>query len=140
MKTNINSIEDVEMVSGMLHDATILFEEIKFNKETKVFSAVFNRHMWEQTKRKGIFRKMEMQAVHSMLTFENVSSMKIDTENEIYPTNEISCLEAEGSKINIFFHNDVVITLEVEKYCGNLNDLDQPWDITGPISLSFGKD
>ena len=124
----------------MLHDATISFDEINYAEESKTFTAVFNRHMWENAKRRGIFRRMKIQAVHSKLTFENVLSMKINSEKKLYPINEVNWVEADGPSVKIHFHNDVVITLEIDKVSGNLEDLDQPWDIKGPFSISFGKD
>ena len=81
-----------------------------------------------------------MQAVHSRLTFQNVKSVIFDIEKQSNPTYEVSLIEANGSNINVHFHDGTVIRLEVDEIKGSLVDLDQPWDIKGPRSLSFGKD
>ena len=68
--------------------------------------------------------------------------MKINTisEKKLYCLNEVNWIEADGSNVKIHFHNNALITLEMEKFSGILEDLDRPWDIKGPFSISFGKD
>ena len=137
---NIQTIDDINEGSGLLHDATITTKEISFNKEQRTFRAIFNRHKWEESKRRGFLRKMKMQAVHSKLSFEDVKSMVIDDYKSPYPTFEVNFIEVSDLNVNIVFHNDIAIRLVLESYNGKLEDLDEPWDIEGPASLSFGKD
>lgn len=140
MNLSLRTHDDFSEASSMLHDATITLPEVSYNSETKQFSAIFNRRKWEECRRRGIFRKMKMEAVHSRLIFEGVASMEIENEKILYPAYEVNFIEVDDLRVSIIFHNDAAIKLQLLSFNGELQDLDEAWEIAGPISLSFGKD
>ena len=142
VKLNICDEKALRDASGLLHDATTTARETGYDPTLRTFRAVFNRRMWETSRRQGMFRRMKMSVIHSCLTFNGVEdSHWVWSDRGQQQVYELSHIEHRDSQIALHFHTGERVIVKTKRLEGVLEDLDEPWDDPNPPgSLSFGRD
>jgi hypothetical protein len=138
MKLIITDKQTLKDASGCLHDATITPNEVQYDAEAGTVKAVFNRLMWETSKRQGIFRPMKMQVVHCRLTIRQVLSYNAEWKME---PEMLSAIRFKRDAITFEFIMYSSLQVKVQAIDAELEDMDEPWDDPNPPYTSwFGKD
>jgi hypothetical protein len=126
--------EDLEIISARLQDAVAPLKDIVWLPKTKRFAALFNRFIWEETRKNANLR------VRSLLHFDGVKSVQAKQIKMGAPDAVVSLLTIEfapkgaedpGGTVTLVFSGGGAIKLDVECIAAGLTDVSNRYAARG---------
>ncbi len=129
MSIIIDSESSLKRVSDYCHDAVFEISEIKYDKDTMVFSLVLTREMWEKIEKEWSFlflNRWRVPKIKSVLALYNVTSADIRA-NDVQDTLVDIEYKAGQSLVRLRGMIGSEVYLRIKNLSGTLEDIGQEY-------------